>query len=84
MPELVEELGIHDEDGALRAEYVRAVADTLQNDDARQLRKLIKELHVADIADLIEFLPSDERVRFIELQGRTCCLNSMSPSVTNS
>lgn len=71
MPELVDELGIHDDDGALRAEFVRAVADTLQLDDSRQLRKLVKELHVADIADLIEFLPSDERVRFIELQGRT-------------
>lgn len=71
MPELVDELGIHDDDGALRAEFVRAVADTLQQGEARQLRKLIKELHVADIADLIEFLPSDERVRFIELQGRT-------------
>ena len=71
MAELVEELGIHDEDGALRADFVRSVADTLQAGDARQLRKLVKELHVADIADLIEFLPSDDRVRFIELQGRT-------------
>ncbi len=71
MPELVDELGIHDEDGALRAEYVRAVADSLQQADARRLRKLVKELHVADIADLIEFLPADERIQFIEMQGRT-------------
>ena len=71
MPEQVDELGIHDDDGALRAEYVRAVADTLQEDDSRQLRKLVKDLHVADVADLIEFLPSVERVRFIELLGRT-------------
>ncbi len=71
MPEQVDELGIHDDDGALRAEFVRAVADTLQEDDSRQLRKLVKDLHVADVADLIEFLPSVERVRFIELLGRT-------------
>ena len=32
---------VADDDGALRAEFVRAVADTLQQDDARQLRKLI-------------------------------------------
>lgn len=71
MAELLEEPGIHDEDGALRADFVREVAVAIQEGDSRGLRKLLKELHVADIADLIEFLPSDERVNFIELQGRT-------------
>jgi len=71
MAELPAEQNIHDEDGALRADFVREVADAIHEGDAKALRRLLKELHVADIADIIEFLPSDDRVQFIELQGRT-------------
>ena len=71
MADVLEFEEIHDEDGALRADFVRAVADALEQEDARDLRRLVRELHEADVADLIEFLPSDDRIQFILKLGRT-------------
>ncbi len=71
MAEQVEFQEIHDADGALRADFVRAVGEALEQEDARDLRRLVKDLHEADVADLIEFLPSDARVLFILKLGRS-------------
>ncbi|MEM7427891.1 MAG: magnesium transporter [Pseudomonadota bacterium] len=71
MAEAGEELQIHDDNGALTAEFVQAVSDAIDERDAKRLRALVKPMHVADIADLIEFLRPAERPIFVELQGRT-------------
>ncbi|MDX1717113.1 MAG: magnesium transporter [Anderseniella sp.] len=71
MADVLEFEEIHDEDGALRADFVRAVADALEQEEPRELRRLVRDLHEADVADLIEFLPSDDRIQFILKLGRT-------------
>ncbi len=71
MADVLEELNIHDENGALASDFVQAVSDAIDERDAKALRALVKPMHEADMADLIEFLRPAERPIFIELQGRT-------------
>jgi hypothetical protein len=40
MADVLEFEKIHDEDGALRADFVRAVADALEQEEPRELRGL--------------------------------------------
>ena len=62
---------VHDEDGALTAEFVRSVSASLAEDDQAAVRELTKGLHAADLADLIEQLRRSERVDLIDKLGRT-------------
>ena len=71
MADVIEIDDIYDEDGALSSAFVRAVGEALEKEDARDLRRLVRDLHEADVADLIEFLPSDDRVDFILKLGRS-------------
>ena len=50
-----------DEDNRLKAEYVRAVKDALDEEDFDRVYELVEPLHPADIADLFELVDSDER-----------------------
>ncbi|TPG41078.1 magnesium transporter [Sphingomonas koreensis] len=50
-----------DEDDRLKPEFVRAVLDAVEEGDAEQARALVEPLHPADIADLFELAPGDER-----------------------
>jgi len=50
-----------DEDDRLKPEFVRAVIDRLEDDDAEGARALVAPLHPADIADLFELAPKDWR-----------------------
>lgn len=50
-----------DEDDRLKPAFVRKVLDALRADDAEAARELVRPLHPADIADLIELVPDDER-----------------------
>ncbi len=71
MADTAQDFQIHDGNGALTPEFVQAVSDAIDERNAKQLRKLVKPMHAADIADLVEFLRPAERPIFIELQGRT-------------
>lgn len=71
------ELVIHDEDGALTADFVRAVSAALSSEDQIEARNLTKPLHAADLADLIEQLRRNERVDLIEKLGRTFDVESL-------
>lgn len=50
-----------DEDDRLKPGFVRAVLDAVEAGDAAGARALVAPLHPADIADLFELTPSDER-----------------------
>lgn len=50
-----------DSDDLLRPEFVRAVLDAVDDGDAEGARALVEPLHPADIADLFELVPSDQR-----------------------
>jgi len=57
---------VHDEEDRLRPEFVREVLDAVADGDDETARALVAGLHPADIADLIELAPGDERADLIE------------------
>jgi magnesium transporter len=58
-------VGIHDEEDRLRSGFVRQVLDAVEAGDDEAARDLVRDLHPADIADLIELAPGDERGKLI-------------------
>lgn len=58
-----------DEDQTLSAEFVRSVSDVIGEKDAAGFEYLTRELHPADIADLIGLLPDDDRQSMLEMLG---------------
>ena len=50
-----------DEDDRLRPEFVRAVLDAVADGDDEAARALVEPLHPADIADLFELTPHEDR-----------------------
>ncbi|MBX7500242.1 magnesium transporter [Qipengyuania sp. YG27] len=50
-----------DEENNLKPEFVRAVADALEDEDAQAVYDLVEPLHPADIADLIELMDKEDR-----------------------
>ncbi len=56
-----EELDELDEDDRLRPEFVRAVLDAVEAGDDEEARTLVEPLHPADIADLFELTPQEDR-----------------------
>jgi len=59
----------HDEDDRLKHEYVSAVRDAVEEGDTERARELVAPLHPADVADLIELTPSDERPDMVAALG---------------
>ncbi|QNN64737.1 magnesium transporter [Sphingomonas rhizophila] len=56
---------VMDDDDRLRPRFVREVLDAVADGDDEAARGLVAELHPADIADLIELAPADERADLI-------------------
>ncbi len=50
-----------DEDDRLKPEFVRAVLDAVEAGDTESARALVEPLHPADIADLFELTPREDR-----------------------
>ena len=50
-----------DEDDRLKPEFVRAVLDAVEEGNSEAARALVEPLHPADIADLFELTPHEER-----------------------
>lgn len=50
-----------DEDNNLTRDFVDRVLDSLESGDRDEVRRLVEPLHEADIADLLEQMPSDQR-----------------------
>jgi len=59
----------HDEDDRLKPEYVSAVREAVEQGDRDRARELVSPLHPADIADLIELTPAEERADIIAALG---------------
>lgn len=70
MSDAVEEIGVRDDEGSLRGDFVRAVEAALLSGDVRVVRDLAGDLRDADLADLIEALPADHRYALIEVLGK--------------
>ncbi|WP_298091787.1 magnesium transporter [uncultured Sphingomonas sp.] len=50
-----------DEDDRLKPEYVRAVLEAVEDGNDEGARALVEPLHAADIADLFELIPEEDR-----------------------
>ncbi|MFV0624172.1 magnesium transporter [Sphingomonas sp. ac-8] len=50
-----------DADDRLKPEFVRAVLDAVEVDDVETVRALVEPLHPADLADLFELVPGEQR-----------------------
>jgi magnesium transporter len=57
------------EDGEIHREFVERVARAIKAGDAAILRRIVAELHEADLGDLIAALEPDDRVSLVELTG---------------
>ncbi|MGD9264040.1 MAG: magnesium transporter, partial [Methyloceanibacter sp.] len=60
---------LRDEEGDIRPEFLHAVTDALESGDTAHVRKLTRDLHEADLADLLEVLRQDDRANLIEALG---------------
>ncbi|TKD51904.1 magnesium transporter [Sphingomonas baiyangensis] len=58
-----------DADDRLKPEYVRAVLDAVDRGDDEEARALVEPLHPADIADLIELAPAEQRKPLVAAIG---------------
>lgn len=61
---------VRDEWGDFLPDFVSAVHNALVLDDAKTVRAKVKDLHAADLADLIAFLSQSDRVRLIGALGK--------------
>ena len=69
---------LRDEDGAISPEFLKAVEEAIRAEDIGRLRALVRDLHEADLADVIELLPHDERIRLIRLLDRQFNVEALS------
>ncbi|MEM8798879.1 MAG: magnesium transporter [Pseudomonadota bacterium] len=64
----IETFGSADE-AHLRSDYVREVLAALDRDDEENCQALVRPLHVADLADLIELLSNERRASLVRMLG---------------
>ena len=67
---VLDHVPMRNEEGEIRQEFVREIADAIGANDTTLLRVIVAELHEADLGDLIAALEPDDRVRLVELTGR--------------
>jgi magnesium transporter len=62
---------LKDEWGSVSPDYLDDLRAALGEPEPKKARALVRDLHAADLADLIEALEQDERVRLISALGRS-------------
>jgi len=68
---LPEQVEVPSTDVHLNKEYVQMLQKALKADDEEQVNELLDELHAADVADILQVLPSGMRVKLIGLSGES-------------
>ncbi len=71
MTEQQGDMQVGDEWGSIAPDYLARVEQALGDTDSKQVRALTRELHAADLADLIENLGQENRVKLIAALGRS-------------
>ena len=71
MSEAQDEIRTHDDWGIIDPDFVLRVVVALDSGEAKAVRALVRDLHAADLADLLESLEQPDRVRLITTLGRT-------------
>lgn len=67
----IEGIRMHDDWGVMDPGFVARIADALKAGEAKSIRALTRDLHAADLADVIEALAQEDRVRLITALGRS-------------
>jgi magnesium transporter len=62
---------IHDDRGVIEPFFIARIAEALDAGEAKPIRALTRDLHAADLADVIEALPQEDRVKLIAALGRS-------------
>jgi magnesium transporter len=70
MADISTEKQIRDEWGSLASDFIAEIHAALAAGNDAALRDIAKDIHAADLADLIEALEPDDRVRLISSLGR--------------
>ena len=68
-PESEAPASIRDDEGALRPDFVDAVANAIGRHDGDALRALVGDLHESDLGDVLQALDPEDRDRLIRLLG---------------
>jgi len=71
MTDTPNEIRTSDEWGLMDPEFVARVVAALDGEEPKAVRALTRDLHAADLADLLESLGREDRVRLISALGRT-------------
>ncbi len=69
---------VRDDSGEISPEFLRAVEAAINRGEIGELRRLVRDLHEADLADVIELLTHDERIRLIEMLDRSFNVEALS------
>ena len=64
-----EAVAIRDEEGALYPDFVDRVSQAIKGHDGATLRRLVGDLHEADLGDVLQALDQDEREQIVRLMG---------------
>ncbi len=65
------EIRTHDEWGGVDASFVDRILQALDGGEPKAVRALTRDLHAADLADVLEAMGQDDRVRLITALGRS-------------
>ena len=60
---------IYDDEGRIRSDFRKSVADTLDANDVDTLNQYVEGLHESELGDLIESLKPERRQKLVELLG---------------
>jgi magnesium transporter len=60
-----------DEWGTIAPEFLQSMADALAGGNLKAVRQATRDLHAADLSDLLEALQQDDRVKLVTLLGRS-------------
>jgi len=71
MKETADDIAFKDEWGSVLPAFLDELRAALEEPEPRHARALVRDLHAADLADLIEALEPPERVQLISALGRT-------------
>ncbi len=70
MNDFSHDVPLRDQWGALRPDYLEDLVASLVAQDSKQARSLTKDLHAADMADVIEAMVPPQRVALVGLLGK--------------
>ena len=71
MSDTADEIRINDEWGAIDPAFVTRLVEALDAQEPKPIRALTRDLHAADLADVLEAMEQPDRVRLIAALGRS-------------